>query len=107
MANTENVSVQKGDFGYNLAWTAYDNDGSVRDLAGKTITFKVWSPRVSGTLLVEETCTIDDAASGTYHYTVQSGDFDTVAVYMYDTESTATGVVESISSGWFTVRESG
>jgi hypothetical protein len=107
MANTDNISVQKDDYGYNLSWTAYDNDGSARNLTGQTITLKVWSPNIPGTLLVEGECTIDVAASGTYHYSVQDGDFDTVGSYLYDTESTSSGVVESINSGWITVRESG
>ena len=70
-SKTENLTVPKDDYGFNLNFTLYDSDDSARDLTDYTITFKVWSPGIPGTLLVDAECTADEAASGTCHYTVQ------------------------------------
>ena len=91
-----NITITKGDYGYNQGFTIYDADESAYDLTDYTITLKVWSPGTSSTLLIDSACTIDVAASGTCHYVVKSGDFDTVGMFYAKLELTKSGVVESV-----------
>lgn len=104
---TENLTVPKGDYGYNLTFTLKDANGNARNMTGYTAALKVWSPGVPGTLLVNSTCSWTDASIGTCYYTVQDEDFDILLRYLYEIEATKSGVIESAQNGWLTVVESG
>ena len=104
---TDKAIVKKSDYGFDLNFTVYDSDGTVRDLTDYTVSLKVWDARDPDTLIVDEECTVDVAASGTCHYTVQDGDFDTKKEYHYELELEKTGMVESSETGIFSVEESG
>lgn len=103
----ETITVPKGDYGYNLAFTVTDADGAAYNLTGYTVTLKLWRPMKPGTLVLSKACTIDVAASGTCHYTVASGDFATAKTYAGELEATATGKVESVKKFRLVVTESG
>ena len=103
----EEIIVPKGDFGYNINFTVTDANDDAYDLTDYTVTLKLWRPSNPGTLILEEECTIDVAASGTCHYTVQSGDFDTTTTYAGELEATATGKEESVKKFRLVVSESG
>lgn len=83
------ITIPKGDFGFNLAFTVQKSNGTPQNIGSYTVTLKVWEKGVSGTLLLEEECTEDIAASGTTHYTVEDGNFDTVGHFHAELELTA------------------
>ena len=113
------IEVTQGSYGYSLNFTIKDSEGNSKDLTGYTIYFKVW--KKDGTVKVNGTCTTDDAVSGTCHYTVQSGDFDTlddtfyvtedevtkkVSEYQAELELTKTGILENTISDALRIYES-
>jgi len=105
---SDTITIPKGDYGFNLDFTCTDKDGNAFDLTSYTIKFKVWEEHKPTRLLVDGTCTIDVAADGTCHYTVVSGDFDTVGSFKYEVEAFVTDTkYESFESGDLEVVESG
>ena len=99
--------VPKGDYGFDLNFTVRDSDGDAYNLTGYTIKLKVWSPNNPSILMVNGTCSILVAASGTCKYTVANGDFNSVGNYLFELELTKTGVVESTKTQTLFVTESG
>jgi len=90
------LTISKDDYGFDINFTVVESDGTTaRSLSGKTVTFKAWDKRAPFTSVASGACTVDVAASGTCHYTVQDGDFDTVGNFTYELELTSSGVVES------------
>jgi len=69
------ITVYKGDYGYDLQFTITDVDGDPINLTGATITFRV-AAYDDSELLVNGSCVIVVAADGTCVYTTASGDFD-------------------------------
>ena len=100
------ITVPKGNYGYNLAFTIQDADESAYNLSGYTVTLKVWPQDIMTAPIVNSACTIDTAASGTCHYTVQNGDFDYIGNYLCELELTQSGIVESTRNYTLTVEES-
>lgn len=100
------LTIPQGDKGFNLNFTVKDSDDAAYDLTNYTVTLKVWKPGVPGTLILEEACTVDVAASGTCHYTVQAGDFDSRAKYKMELELTKSGVIESTQNYDLEIEES-
>ena len=103
------LTIAKNDYGYNLSFTVQDASGTAYNLADFTaVTLKIW---VEGSrpdaLLGDSALDIDNAASGTCHYTVQSGDFSAKGSYVGELELTASGVVESTDIFTIKVAESG
>lgn len=85
-----NIKVVKNDYGYNLPLKALDEGGTVVNLTDATsIKLKVALPDATTCLFIG-TCTADDAVNGLCHYTVQSGDFDTVETYNAELKITYT-----------------
>ena len=105
IAISDKGSIPKGTYGVNLHFVVYDNDGTVHDLTDLTVTFKVW--KQGQTAIVSGTCTIDVAASGTCHYTIADGDFDTVGQYLWELELTKADYRNNTEPGPFKVTESG
>jgi len=103
----QEVVTPKGDYGHNLNFTCQDSDGDAYNLTNYTVTLKLWRPATHDTLVLDEECTPDDEASGTCHYTVKSGDFDTAETYAGELELTATGKKESMIPIRLIVTESG
>jgi hypothetical protein len=103
----ESLTIPKDDYGYNLDFTIQKADGSEKVLTGYTIKLKMWKPGIPGTLLLDGTCTIDDADAGTCHYTIQEDDFDTKGRFHAELELTKAGVEESTEPFIIYVVESG
>lgn len=110
MSQTENITIVKGSYGYQLQFTLKDSDGNARDMSGYTAKIQAWSPLVPATLTLDKACTWIDASLGTLYYTVASGDFNTIGVYAYQILCTA-GAPATISepalSGFITVTQYG
>lgn len=87
----EELTIPKGDYGQNLNFTCKDADDNAINLDGYTVTLKLWRPATPGTLVLNEECDIDVAASGTCHYTVQAEDFDDAVTYIGELELTKSG----------------
>ena len=96
MAKAKNeYPIPVGDYGYNLEFAVYEDDQeTVYPLTGYTVTLATWVEGVPGTLLVEGTCVITDAAAGTCTYLVASGDFDDIGRYYGNLVCTKSGIVE-------------
>lgn len=91
----ERLLIAEGDVGFDILFTITDSDGAAYLLTGYTIKFKVWVPGTTGTLIVDGTCDIVVAASGTCKYTLAANDFDDPAAYYAELQLTKTGVQES------------
>ena len=103
---TDTITTYKDDYGYDLDFTIKDSDGVARDITNYTVTLKVWQPETPTTLDINAACSIDIAANGTCHYTVQDGDLDASKTYYYELELTDTGVKESSNTGLLIVKDS-
>jgi hypothetical protein len=86
------VTYIKDEYGFDLPFTVrYKTTGLPFNLAGYTITFYMWLP--NATVKVNGgACVIDNAANGTCHYVVASGDFDTPGSYNWELVLTQVGV---------------
>jgi len=101
------LTVAKGDYGYNLAFSIVNSSGTAYTLTGYTITLKVWKDTKSHVLLVNDTCNIVSAALGTCTYPVLINDFNNVGVYNMELELTQAGIVESTQRYKIEVVDSG
>jgi hypothetical protein len=99
------LTVPKGDYGYDINFTVKDADAVAYNLTGYTITLKVWSKGVAG-LLLSGACTIVVAASGTCKYSVAAGNFSVAGTYDAELELTKSGIVESTVAFTIAVGES-
>jgi len=100
------LTVPQGDYGYPLAFTITEDDGTAYNLTGYTVTMKVWFKGRRGDPIVTGTCTNDVEADGTCHYTVVQYDFDSKGDYRIELELTKAGVVESTRHYTLKVEES-
>lgn len=89
------ITVPKGDFGFNIDFTVQDFEGNAFNLTGYTTKFKVWAAGVPGTTVINGSVAHDTEADGTCHYTVVDGDFDTVAHYKCELQLTKANTQES------------
>ncbi len=87
------ITVPKGDYGFNLTITIKDSDNAVYDLSGYSPKLKVWTP--GGTAFVAGTCALTNPTAGTVTYTVGSVDFTTAGNFKAEIEITKSGVIES------------
>lgn len=105
---TENITVTKGSYGYNLAFTLKDSAGNARSLAGYSVKMQVWSPLVPATLLIDAAMSWTDATAGTCYYSVLSTNFTTVGVYCYAIKVYQdTTVIDIAQAGFITVTQYG
>jgi len=100
------ITIPQGDEGFNLEFTVTEDDDTAFDLTNYTVTIKVWHKNLIGSLVVDSACVVDVAASGTCHYVVTDGDFDSAGDYMVELELTQSGVVESTRHYTLEVTES-
>ena len=101
------LTIPKSDKGFYINFTVQDSAGVAYDLTGYTIKLKVWSPGISGTLLLTGTCNIVNATAGTCRYLIAATDFTIIGTYLAELELTKTNVVESTEPFRITVVESG
>jgi len=86
------VTVSQSDYGYSLAFTVTNADGTAKDLTGYTVSLKVLRGTTSTNL---GACAVQSAVGGTCTYTVKSGDFAIDGLYAAELEFTKAGTVES------------
>ena len=103
--NTSNrLFITKGDKLYNIDFFVKERSESdptsflAVDLTGSTIKFKTSLINSIGSLLIDGTCTIANAAGGECYYTVQATDFATAGQYRGQLEITYTSSGEVISA---------
>jgi len=76
------MELRKGDYGYDITFTAKKEDGTIYDLSSIT-GIKLLVRRANDAInILEGTCTVIVAANGTCKYTVQSGDFDEIGNFI-------------------------
>jgi len=107
----ENVSQEnklptfrQNEFGFDISFTAYFNDGSIVDLTGKDVKFQVTNINTN-TKKIDGTCALDvDPTTGKCIYTIVSTDFDTIGLYEAELEISEVGVDNNkIKLGLFAV----
>jgi hypothetical protein len=107
MANTENFTVTKGSYGYNLNFTLKDSAGTARNMTGYSAKLQVWAPLAPGTLLIDSACSWTDITAGTLYYTVTNTNFTSVGVYQYCIKAYTDTIVDLALSGFITVTQYG
>lgn len=100
------LTIPKGDFGFNIAFELEESDGTAFNGTGYTPTLKVWEALSSGTVTVTGACSWITQAEGKCAYEVQDGDFDEAGIYSAEVECTKTGARESFGPFRITVTES-
>lgn len=77
----------RGDRGFDLTFQIFNADGTVADITGSTIKFKVRG--LTATILkIDAACTITDGPNGKCKYTVLAADFDTEGDFLAELEVT-------------------
>lgn len=102
-----NLTIPKADKGFYLSFTVTDSAGTAYNLTDYTIKLKVWNTGRPGTLIVDGTCAIVVAASGTCRYSVAATDFTLKGTYSAELELTKTDIIESTRMFTIEVTESG
>lgn len=101
---TENFTVVKGSYGYNLNFTLKDSAGTARNMTGYSAKLQVWAPLTPSTLLIDAACSWTDITAGTCYYTVPlATTFATVGVYAYAIVCYAEGIVDPALAGFISV----
>jgi hypothetical protein len=101
------LTIPKGDYGYYINFTVQDSDGNAYDLTDYTIKWKVWAKGSPNNLLLNGSCSIVTAGSGTCRYAITSTDFNTKGLYNFELELTQSGIEESTRTYELEVTESG
>ena len=88
------IQVVQGDYGYQIPFTLQDGNGNPVNLTGLTLTLNVQSAQDATKTLItlSGSMAIDNATSGTCHYTVASGDFPNAGTYLATVVTTSAGV---------------
>ncbi len=83
----------RGDKGFDVNFSVFNQDGTIPDITGATVTFKMRA--TTGTSLkVDGSCTIDDGPNGKCSYTWIAADLDTAGNYVAELEVTFSGATE-------------
>lgn len=105
---TENFTVAKGSFGYNLNFALKDSAGTARNLDGYLVKLQMWAPLVPGTLLIGTDISWTDDTAGTCYYPVVAASFATVGVYQYAViPYVGSTVLDPALTGFITVTQYG
>ncbi len=70
------IEIPQNDVGAEIGFTVLERDGTAKNLTGYTPHFIIWTLGTPGTLLLDGTCVIVVAASGTCKYTTVLNDID-------------------------------
>lgn len=98
------IEIPLGDKGYNVPFTIQDANGSVINLTNYTVTLKAWEVGSPSTLKINAVCTVDEAASGTCHYTT-TGNENSTPGYLQGKIVLSIGstVIETIEGVWLLI----
>ncbi len=101
------LTIPRGDKGFNLNFTIQSNSGGTVDLTTYSpVYFKVWPAGNTSGTTISGTCAISNATAGSVTYTIGSADFTTAKNYMGEIEITKSGVVESTKRFTIEITES-
>lgn len=90
------ITLRKGDTAPNIPITCVYDDGTVVDLTGCTVKFKISDTNGTRTNDAHNSCTLTIAAAGTCLYDLFTGDIPNAGTYYGDTEITfASGEVQT------------
>ena len=92
------ITAYEGDKGYDLQFTASDENGDPLNLTGGTIKFKMALP-TSSTLKVDGVCVLVSPTAGTFAYTMTAADLDTSGDYNAEVEITLDSGAKVITIG--------
>ena len=95
------LTLATGDYGQTIPFIVQDSTATALNISTYTVTLNVWLPATPSTLAVTGACTQDVPASGTCHYDVLTGDFDTAGVYLGQLVLTKEG--EELSTEQFAI----
>ena len=90
-----NITIPHNDKGYVITFTLQDSTGAALNLAGYTVTFRMWMGD-STTNKVSTACTVTNAAGGVCTWLIAAADTDTPGIYNAVLALTASGVEEKI-----------
>jgi hypothetical protein len=102
------LTISKGDYGYELTFPITDNDGTPVNITDYTaIKLKAWRRGMASNPKISGTCSkVVPYTSGICTYLVASSDFDKPENLIFELELTKTGVVESTRRYTVTVEDS-
>ena len=90
------VTLVRGDKGFDLEFTVQEADASAFDLTGATVKFKM-AVSQSGSLKIDGPCTITDPLQGKCKYTIGDTDLDTAGQYVAELEITIGAKIVTIT----------
>ena len=76
------MELRKGDYGYDINFTARKEDGTIYDLSTVTSIKFVVRRANDATNILNGTCVVVNAVAGTCKYTVASGNFDEIGNFI-------------------------
>lgn len=98
-------TIYQNDRLYDLDFTLRDSAGVAIDLAGATLLLNV-KRKNTAAVKFRGAMTVDDAASGTCHYTVQATNFDEAGIYETQVEITyESGTIITVGGYTLNVKE--
>jgi len=99
------LTIQRGDFGFYVDGTITNDDGSVFDLSGYTLSFKAWEMGNPKHPIVSSSAEPVVATQGTWRYAVQQNDFITEGEFLCVVRATKSGVQETTQQYSLEVKE--
>lgn len=101
------LTLQRGDYGFYVDGTITNNDGSVFNLTGYSLTFLAWEEGKSDKPLVNSTAAeVVTATEGTWKYPLAQNDFITKGDYFVAVRATKTGAQETTKNYTLEVKDS-
>ena len=89
------ITVSRGDYGFDLTFTVQTATSGVFDLSGKVVTFKTWRHNSPFNIVASASCTLTGATTGVCTYTVGSTAFLIEGLYDCELEMSEAGKVDS------------
>lgn len=99
------LTIQRGDYGFYVDGTITNNDGSVFDLSGYTLTLSAWEMGKWDKPLVAGSAEAVVATEGTWKYLVATNDFITEGEYLVSVRATKAGAQETTRNYSVEVKE--
>lgn len=99
------LTIQRGDYGFYVDGTITDDDGTIFNLTGYTLTFNAWEMGKWEHPLVTGSAAAVVATQGTWRYLVAENDFITEGEYLVGVRATKAGAQETTKNYTLEVKE--
>jgi len=99
------LTIKRGDYGFNLTGTVSNDDGTDFDLTDYTVSLQVWEEGRWRRPFVQGTCVVTSSTEGQWSYTVASGDFLVAGTYNGAIRATKTNAQETTVTYTIEVKE--